>query len=151
MSDRIAESVCMLGPGLLEPRAECSGLFASAAEDIKSCSHPRRRLPGLWPETRVRRCQRLSQLGPWQPHSAADPGSASAAASRLTCRIDSRTACAAALACSVRPLISLTACLSDAVRATRSRYLSFRFEIRSASCQSRNADLAASTSAAERS
>ena len=56
----------------LEPSAECSGLFASAAEHIKSCSHPQRRLPGLWPETRVRRCQAFKSADPWQPHSAAD-------------------------------------------------------------------------------
>src|SRR4029077_11445785 len=36
----------------------------------------------------------FKSAGPWQPHSAADPGSASAAAARLTCRIDSRAACA---------------------------------------------------------
>jgi hypothetical protein len=63
----------------------------------------------------------VALAGPWRPYPAAGSGRARASAARPTCRIESRTACAAAAAWSVRPLISVMACSSAAVRATRSR------------------------------
>ncbi len=99
---------------------------------------PPPRAPG-----RSGRSQRLYGLA--LAYLACEPGIASAAAARLTCCTVSRNACAASAACSARPLISTTACSSAAVRATRSRYLPFRCETRSASCQSRYAVPAALT------
>ena len=112
----------------------------------------RGRVPGIV-KSGAAACTGVSRSGTWsvgprRPYPAVGSGSASAAAARPTCRIDSRAACAAAVAWSVRPVISVMACSSAAVWATRSRYLSFMFDIRSASCKSRNADLAPSTSAA---